>query len=112
MNHYKGERMKPISEKRQAQLKEYYALVVKLSRWCHNRSELSGNRPTEWQAGFRVEPHHILGRRGKQLLDPFGIIMLTATEHAREQQYKEGCHTKEELLNIVKPIRIKQGFME
>jgi len=105
-------RINPVSDKRQAQLKEYYSLVVKLSRWCGNRSELSGNRPTEWQSAFRVKPHHILGRRGKQLLDPFGIIMLTATEHTIEQQYKKGYHTKEELLNIVKPIRIAQGFKE
>ena len=105
-------RINPVSDKRQAQLKEYYALVVKLTLGCGNQSELSGNRPTEWQSSFRVEPHHIMGRRGKRLLDPFGIIMLTATEHIREQQYKEGHHTKEELLNIVRPIRIAQGFKE
>ena len=101
--------MKPISEKRQAQLKEYYALVVKLSRWCHNRSELSGNRPTEWQAGFRVVPHHILGRRGKQLLNPFNIIMVTHTEHTAIHE-ERSPYTKEQLLEIVKTLRIKQGF--
>ena len=104
--------MKKISDKRKAQLPEYYALVVKLAELCGNRSELSGDRPTEWQAGFRVEPHHILGRRGKWLLNPFNIILLTATEHTREQQYKDGYIGKEALTKLIRSVRIKQGYKE
>jgi hypothetical protein len=86
-------------------------LYTKLRRYCHNRSELSGKRP-DWRSDGFVEPHHIDGRIGDRLLDPFNLIMLTADEHDTEQQHRPGCHTKEELFNIVRPIRLKQGFKE
>jgi len=82
-------------------------LVGKLRQLCGNRSELSGANPY-WQSDFIVEPHHIEGRTGKRLLDPFNIIMLTRPEHDTIRR----THTREELLTLVRDIRIKQGFKE
>ena len=56
--------------------------------------------------------HHINGRIGKLLLNPFNLIPLTLEEHTIEQQHLPGCHTKEELLQIVYYARIKQGYEE
>ena len=100
-----------ISKKRLLEMPIYNVLIVELRELCGNISELSGTKP-DWQSGYLVEPHHIGGRIGKKFLNPFNIIMLTRTEHDIENDYKEGCYTKEELLNIVKPIRIKQGYKE
>jgi hypothetical protein len=86
-------------------------LYTKLRRYCHNRSELSGKR-SDWRSGGFVSPHHIGGRIGDRLLDPFGIMMMTAEEHDIETNHLPGCHTKEELLAIVRPIRLAQGFKE
>lgn len=101
----------PISKRRKAELREYYILENKLRQLCGNKSELSGAY-ADWQTHWNVEGHHITGRNGKRLLDPFNIIMLVRDEHTIEQRYLEGCHTEEELLAIVRPIRIKQGFEE
>jgi hypothetical protein len=86
-------------------------LYTVLRRYCHNRSELSGRRP-DWRSDGVIEPHHIGGRTGEHLLNPFEIIMVTDEEHDIETEHKPGCHTKEELFNIVRPIRLKQGFKE
>ena len=103
--------IKPISDKRKAQMPEYNSLVVQLTKLCGNKSELSSNAP-DWQSAFRVDPHHIRGRIGKLFLDPFNLICLTRDEHAIENDHREGCHTKEQLEQIVYPIRIKQGFIK
>lgn len=103
----KQTRIPPISKKRKIELEKYYPLIEELRRLCDNRSELSGHYP-DWQSKFLLEPHHIEGRIGKLLLDPFNIIMLTRTEHDTIRQ----AHTKEELLTLVREIRIKQGFKE
>lgn len=100
-----------ISDKHQEELKEHTALIHKFRQLCNNRSELSGNRP-DWQSANLVEPHHIKGR-GRLLLDPFKIIMLTRTEHDIEEgKIKGSRHSKEELESLVYAIRIKQGFKE
>ena len=102
--------MKPVSDKRKEQLKEYYALVVKLKLMCGCRSELSG-----WPcSAYFIEPHHILGRRGKLLTDPFNIILVTVAEHLGDDgiQKHNTWEMKQKLLEIVKPIRERQGFKE
>ena len=105
----KRTKFNPTSKKRQALLPEYIALRDRLREGCNNKCELSGDLPN-WESDFKVEPHHILGTDGGLLVDPFNIIMLTRPRHTVEQEHREGCHTKEGLLAIVKPIRIKQGY--
>lgn len=102
--------IRPISQKRQAELERYYPLVIKLRKLCGNRSELSFDFP-DWQSKFLLEPHHIEGRIGKRLLDPFNIILATRNEHTAIEE-ERSPYTKEQLLEIVKAIRIKQGFKE
>lgn len=99
-------RIKAVSEKRKAELAEYSSLEDRLCLLCGNKSELSGDAP-DWQTDYFVEGHHITGRNGKRLLDPFGIIMVTRPEHDRIWEY-----SKETLLQMIRPLRIKQGFEE
>lgn len=102
----------PFSKKRRAQLPEYAKLISRLRELCNNRSELSGD-VAGWQSNCLVEPHHIGGRTGHRFLDPFNIIMITRTEHAIEEGVIKGVKVgKEELLRIVREIRIGQGFKE
>ena len=103
----KQTRLRPISKKRAEEMRKYFPLVEELRQLCDNRSELSGDIPG-WPSNFQAEPHHIEGRSGKRLLDLFNIIMLTRTEHDTIRQ----THTKEELLALVRDIRIKQGLKE
>ncbi len=102
--------IKPISDKRKEQLKEYYALVTRLKIMCGCCSELSGN-PCSF---YFLAPHHILGRRGKLLTNPFNIIMVSDYEHLGDDgiQKHNTWEMKQNLLAIVKPIRLKQGFKE
>lgn len=106
--------LKRVSKKLKAQFPEYNALIIKLRGLCENKSELSGRIAT-WESGFMVEPHHINGRTGKRLLDPFGIIMLNREEHDIEQGKIAGTNLfpkvgKERLSAIVYALRIKQDF--
>lgn len=105
-------RLHPISKKRQAQLPIYNNLIKKLRELCNNKSELSGESPN-WESNYQVEPHHVEKRNGKRLLDPYGIILLTRYEHDVEEGKirREKPTDKENLLAIVKDIRIKQGFI-
>ena len=90
---------------------KYNTLIMVLRVLCNNKSELSNKSP-DWQSNYRVEPHHINGRNGERLLDPFGIILLTRTEHDIEEGKIKGKKAgKEKLLALVKDIRIKQGFI-
>ena len=108
----KQTRLRPISKKRRVELVKYLPLIEKLRRLCSNRSELSGDIP-DWQSNFNVEPHHIEGRIGKRLLDPFNIIMLTRTEHDIEEgKIKGEKQGVDKLKNLVWEIRSKQGFRE
>lgn len=101
-------KIKPVSKKRAKQMTEYDKLVIKLRWLCDNKSELSGGYPC-YLSDFKIEPHHIDGREGKLLLNPFNIIMLTRTEHIYIQEHNT-IENKQELLDIVKAIRLKQGF--
>lgn len=102
-----------ISKKRQALMPEYNKLINRLRELCNNKSELSNKSP-DWQSGFKAEPHHINGRNGEKLLDPYGIILLTRYEHDVEEGKvrREKPTDKERLLAIVKDIRIRQGFIQ
>jgi len=108
----KRKRLKPISDKRKAQLPEYHFLVNRLRALCFNKSELSGDNP-DWQSKWLLDPQHINGKNGKRFLDPFNLILLTRTEHDIEGGKIKGEKVgKEKLLEIIRPIRIKQGFEE
>jgi len=104
--------LKPVSKKRQPQMREYIKLIKRLRHLCENKSELSGQNP-DWQNHWQVDPHHISGRIGDRLLDPFNIILLTRIEHDRQEGKINGQKplSKEELYRIVYPLRIAQGFI-
>ena len=100
----KKSRLKPMSKKRARKMPEYCLLLSKLEGLAFHCSELTGKYG-------ELEPHHINGRIGKLLTDPFNIILLLRTEH---EYYTngEGCtrKAKEFLKEFIRPIRIKQGF--
>jgi hypothetical protein len=104
--------LKSVSDKRKRELREYYKLVKLLRDLCDNKSELSGKSP-DWQSKRLVDPHHINGRNGTKLLDPFGIIILIRLEHDIEEGKVKGKKPtdKKKLLKIVKEIRLRQGFI-
>lgn len=103
--------LRRVSKKRQTVMPAYINLINKLRELCDNKSELSGKSP-DWLSGYKVEPHHVNGRRGKLLLDPFGIIMLVRIEHDIEEGKIKGKKVgKERLLEIVKEKRLAQGFV-
>ncbi len=85
----------------------YHDLIEQI-RPQDNRSELSGELP-DWQSGGIVEAHHINGRIGTALIDSFNIIFVTRDEH-NEIHASNTWERKQELLEIVRPIRIKQGI--
>lgn len=102
--------IKPISKKQSVRLKEYHKLLDTLIELSGNVSELSGDRP-DWQSDFKVEGHHIEGRIGNKLTDPFNIILLTRNEHVHWQKHMS-YENKQYLLRVVKKIRIKQLFIK
>lgn len=99
--------LRRVSKKRQKALPEYNALMTKLRALCNNRSEISGDKPN-WQSNYLVDPHHIQGRVGELLIDPFNIILLTRPEH--DDQDSNTYDDKKALLKLIEPVRIKQGF--
>ena len=103
--------LNPISRKRSAQLADYSMLIHTLRKDCYNRSELSGKNP-DWQSDWMVEPHHIDHRNGDRLTDPFNIILITRHEHdVQEGKIKgEPPIPSAVLVDIVRPLRIRQGF--
>lgn len=103
-------KLRPISPKRKAQLNEYKPLTDKLRSLCKNRSEISG-KASDWRSDWLVVPHHIRGRIGKRLLNPFNIVMITNVEHDYYQAHMTP-ETKDQLEIMVRLIRIKQGFKE
>lgn len=97
----------PKQAKRLMALTELKGLLIRL---CGNKSEFSGEY-ADWQTGGLVEPHHILGRVGKNLLNPFSIIMVTRPEHDQVQKHNS-YENRQFLLGVVKTLRLKQGFVE
>ncbi len=86
---------------------EYNKLITELRDQCNNRSELSGER-SDWRSDFSAEPHHIMGRIGKDLINVFNIILLTRNEHTAQDN--NGYEEKRKLLEYIRPIREKQGY--
>jgi len=99
--------IKRVSLKRKAQNAEYEKLRDRLLLMAGGKSELSRQMCRLYDS---LIPHHIDGRRGARLIDPFNIIIiLENAEHSEETAH----HTFEriqELKKIVREIRIKQGF--
>ena len=98
------------SKKRRAEKDRWFALEHDLREMGDNKSELSGWLPS-WENDYYVEYHHIRGRSGKRIYDPFNVIALTSEEH-RDIEEERNKTSKEELEDIVRPIRISQGFKE
>lgn len=97
--------LRPQSVKGKVRQTKWKVLEEELRIQCLNRSELDGSRP-HWP-NFNVEGHHINGRTGSLLLNPFNVILLTRTQHDLIV-YRD----KDELLELVRGIRIKQGYKE
>ena len=95
--------MNRVSDKRQAQMPGYYLMLAKIGGGWPAKSEMSGI----WGA----VPHHIQGRRGAHLYDPFNIILVTDAEH-REIHAHNTPELKAKLAGIVKELRIRQGFTQ
>ena len=110
----KKSRIKRQSSKKAIEEKRWRALEHDLHLMNTNRSEYTGKFPTEpddWVTCYQVEYHHIRGRRGKRVYDPFNVIALTPTEHKRIEDEIDKV-SEEELESIVRPIRINQAFEE
>jgi hypothetical protein len=102
--------LRAVSQKRQAQKNEYNSLVMRLKIACGCKSELSGKLCSVYD----IVPHHIDGRRGLRLIDPFNIILITDEEHTGDNgiQKHNSWEAKQKLLDIVRKIRQEQGFLE
>jgi hypothetical protein len=107
--------LRAVSQKRQAQLKEYRKLLGKLYDGS-GRSEWNGDKD-DWYDMTRNcwitvrEPHHIDGRTGARLLDPFNIILLTPAQH-RTFQAHNSWEVRVALKLWVRGLRLEQGFKE
>lgn len=102
---------KKISKKLADKMPEYRALVKRLQGLNGgNRSELTG-APATIISGFRLDPHHIQGKIGALLTNPFNIILVTREEHGAIEE-ERSPHTKEFMLALVRERRLAQGFKE
>lgn len=102
--------LKRISPKRAPKLRSYNAVRDRLIELSGGKSELSVI-PFDDTIPGKVSPHHILGRAGARLTNPFGIIIARECEHW-VMQAEMSWDKKQELLAFIKPIRIAQGFKE
>ena len=107
----KRQRIKPVSDKHAKDLKEYLKISGHLKELANHKSELTGQ-----QEGY-YDPlvcHHIGGRDGKvDLLNPFNMLICLHSEHnnSNDAIHKHNSFEhKEALRELVKPIRIAQGF--
>lgn len=102
--------LKRVSPKRAPKLRTYNAVRDRLIELSGGKSELSGI-PFDDTIPGKVSPHHILGRAGARLTNPFGIVILRECEHWVAQE-NMSWEAKQALLAYIKPIRIAQGFKE
>ncbi len=102
--------LKAVSDDHAKELREYNKVRDRLLDLCGGKSELSGNNPTP-EIGGQLEPHHITGRIGKRLSDPFNIIILLGKEYWVAQDTMS-WESKQALLKYIRPIRLAQGFKE
>ena len=105
----KKTKLNPISEKRQKQIPIEIDIKRQIYELGNGLCELCKKHPIS-DLGHEI----IFRSRGGSPIDPFNIVQLCLRCHSREQGevLGEKPHTKEELLKIVKDIRIKQGFKE
>lgn len=101
--------LRPRSEKRAAQEKNYREILAKII-WRKNAHDLDRS---EWDGTFGrlIEAHHIDGRRGDRLCDPFNIILLTPAQH-RTFQAHNSWEVRQALKAWVYELRIQQGFKD
>lgn len=102
--------LKRVSPKRAPKLRTYNAVRDRLIELCKGKSELSGNQASN-SIENSLSSHHILGRGGQRLVNPFNIIILLEKEHWVAQE-NMSWEAKQALLAFIKPIRIAQGFKE
>jgi hypothetical protein len=112
----KRSRIKPVSDKRAIENAEYGKLIAKLIGGVYTfgakytfTSELRGGNG-ELIGSDYIHPHHIDHRENVRLLNPFNIICITPSQH----RYETAHHTfqrEQELKDIVRPLRISQGFV-
>jgi hypothetical protein len=104
--------LRAVSQKRQAQKNEYDILKLTLmeqqNRGGYYISELDG------EISKTLEVHHIDGKQGKRLFDPFNLILITPEQHLGDNgiQKHNSWEAKQKLLGIVRKIRLEQGFLE
>lgn len=116
--------LKAKSKTRAAKERIYFGIVAQLKDGCRKdddtfRSELPPFNQAQviYSGGNPIpitETHHILGREGALYLDPFNMIELLPQEHddfTNERGVSKNF-TKAQLLALVEPIRIKQGFVK
>ena len=103
--------MKKVSDKRRLELAEYKVVVAKLLDLSRGFSELP---PNKYVGREYLNPHHIYGRRGWHLTDPFNIILTGGNEHTGDNgiQAHNTPELKAKLAGIVKEIRLRQGFTQ
>lgn len=103
----KRQRINPVSKKRQKEQRLYYELTERLKEMAGFKSELNGDLPD-----YRgLHNHHISGRVGKLYLDPFSMIILTASQHDYETKH-HSFERQQELRDFIRHIRLAQGFTE
>ena len=105
----KQTKLRAVSTKRAAHNEAYRDLIDKLFHEAMPCSEWDGTVEISY-GHYVLEPHHIDGRRGKRLLDPFNIILLTPEQH-RTFQAHNSWEVRQALKLWVYGLRIQQGFV-
>jgi hypothetical protein len=100
--------LKVVSPKHSRHLRTYNEVRGRLLELAGGKSELSGIQGDNSISG-RLSPHHITGRGGAKLTNPFNIIWLLEREHWIAQS-EMSWENKQTLLDFIKPVRISQGF--
>ncbi len=104
-------KIKPISDKHAKDLKEYLKISGKLKELANHKSELTGKQEGYYDP---LVTHHIGGRDGKvDLLNPFNMLICLHSEHNNSNDAihrHNSFENKEALRELVKPLRITQGF--
>lgn len=115
LRHSKPERMilysstiSPVSRKHAADLREYNKIRNRLMELSGGKSEISG-QSSKRTIEDTLSPHHITGRIGRRLLNPFNIVICLEREHWIWQDAMS-WENKLTLLALVEPIRLSQGF--
>jgi hypothetical protein len=101
--------LRKVSPKQSKENAECQKIVNQLRDLCGDKSELQGVM-TYKRNSHNTEPHHLKGRHGKHLINPFEILMCYANQHDYRQKHLK--ETRETDLQLVREIRLRQGFKE